>query len=153
MRRTAANLFDIPFRPAEPPEPFKLGPDPYWVTRPSDETLIPSPETLLLRLLPHAARQTRLRRRLQAQIAALAQRNVENLRWAILRGLNETFRRFGTQVDDRLSDALVVTEGAINAALQRRRGRADETAAELAHWRAITDRLNKLRFELGETPG
>jgi GTP-binding protein EngB required for normal cell division len=153
VRRTAANLFDIPFRAAEPPEPFRLGPDPYWVTRPSDETLIPSPETLLLRLLPPAARQGRLRRRLEEQIATLAQRNVENLRWAILRGLNETFRRFGAQQDLCLSDALVVTEEAISSALERRRARADEAAAELARLRGIAERLEALRAELGESSG
>lgn len=153
VRQTAANLFDIPFHPSQAPEPFRLGPDPYWVARPSAETLIPSPETVLLRILPRAARERRLRRRLNEQIAALAQRNVENLRWAILRGLNEAFRHYGTQIDDRLSETRVVTEGAINSVLEQRRTRADSASAEFVRLRRVADRLEALRSELSEASG
>jgi hypothetical protein len=148
VRRTAANLFEIPFQAAEPPEPFKLGPTPYWLTRPSNETLIPSPATLMHRLLPPAARQARLRQQLEDQIAALAQRNVENLRWSIRRGLDETFRRFTAQQDEHLTDAIAVTEGAIRSTLEQRRARADAAADELARWRDAVDRLQRFRGEL-----
>lgn len=114
--------------------------------------MLPSPEIILLKFLPTAPRRRRLRQRLEEQIAALAQRNVENLRWAILRGLNETFRHFGVQLDDRLSDALDVTDGAIKAALEQRRARADAAAAELARLRRLADRLDALQSEFDGLP-
>ncbi len=152
VRRTAADLFEIPFYAAEPPEPFKLGPDPYWLTRPTNETLIPNPAALMLRLLPEAARRARLRSQLEEQIAALTQRNVENLRWAIRRGLDETFRRFSVQQDDHLANAVAVTKGVIESALKQRHAQADAAAGDLIHWRDAADRLAQLRCELAELP-
>jgi hypothetical protein len=97
----------------------------------------------------------RIRRRLGQEIERLVQRNVENLRWATLRGLNETFRRFGAQLDQRLAQSLAVTQGVIEAALERRQARAGEIEPELVHLRGWLRRMECCRraFECGaESP-
>jgi hypothetical protein len=58
-------------------------------------------------------RQVRLRRRLVEEIEAALVRNVENLRWATRQNLEDTFRRFGADLDERLSLSLVATRGAM----------------------------------------
>ena len=57
------------------------------------------------------------------------QHNVENLRWATLQGLDDTFRRFEATLDDRLAEAIEATHGAITAALSKKRDQADQVAA------------------------
>jgi GTP-binding protein EngB required for normal cell division len=149
VRRTAADLFDVPFQAADTMEPFRLGPEPYWVTQEERAVLMPSPAAFLTRLLPAGPRERRLRKRLEGEIVSLVQRNVENLRWATLRGLTETFRRFAVQLDENLAEAFDATQGVIGAALDRRQSHADETEAELARLQALYHRLEHCRAELG----
>jgi predicted transcriptional regulator len=64
-------------------------------------------------------------------LTPLAQRNVENLRWAIRLGIDETFRRFGALVRERTASARDATQGAVDAASTRRAARAEGIASEL----------------------
>lgn len=148
VRRIAATLFDVPLRATEETEAFRLGREPYWVTQPMNGVLVPSPATLVSRLLPAALRRARLRKEMEARIDALVQHNVENLRWATLQAVNETFRRFSAQLDQRLSDVLAMTQGAIRQAIERRQATQGQASAELDHWRGIADRLASLRSAL-----
>jgi GTPase SAR1 family protein len=149
LRRTAAALFDIRLRTEEPTEPFRLGQEPYWVTQEWSNVLMPSADTLLTRALPGKLRQARLRQEMEAQVAAVVQRNVENLRWATLRGLNDTFRRFSAQFDQRLAEVLALTQGAIGATIERRHSAAEHAADELQHLRALAERLGQVRATFG----
>jgi len=152
VRATTANLFDIALPPQEAPEPFRLGPEPYWVSERLVHALIPSPVSLLRRVLPGAMRQRYLRHVLEDEIAGLVLRNVEGLRWSTLRGLDDTFRRFAARLDARLTEAVAATQGSIQQVLERRRNQAGQTATELARLdalecrlRAVVSRLARLR--------
>lgn len=131
VRKKAADLFDVPFVPASVSERLTLRQEPYWVARPGNETLISMPASLINRILPKALRRARLRRQLDEGLAGLAQRNVENLRWAIRQGIDETFRRFDVLVRERTASAHDATHGAVEAASTRRAARAEGIAAEL----------------------
>lgn len=96
MRATTASLFDIALPPQGAPEPFRLRPEPYWVSEKLVHALIPSPVSLLRHLLPGDMRQQYLRRMLEEEIAGLVLRNVEGLRWSTLRGMDNTFLRFAS---------------------------------------------------------
>jgi GTP-binding protein EngB required for normal cell division len=148
VRRTAADLFDIPFAAGQEAGSFKLGPEPYWVTRKWDEALAPLAGTLIDRLLPRRIREARLRRELEGHVGELVQRNVENLRWTTLQGLDATFRSFAAELDDRLAEAVEATNGAIKAALSERRDRSNRTDAALARLRRGAERLAGLRNEM-----
>jgi GTP-binding protein EngB required for normal cell division len=148
VRETASTIFDVPLRATEVAEPFRLGPEPYWVTQRWSNLLIPSPATLLTRILPGNLRLARVRRQLEAQVAALVQQNVEGLRWATLRGLNDTFRRCSAQLDERLADVLATTQGMISMALERRRTEAGHSTAELDRLHALLERLSRIRADL-----
>ena len=150
VRQTAAALFDVPLQAVETTEPFRLGPEPYWVTQQWRDAVMPSPDTLVTWLLPSALRQKALRRQLEAEIGALVQHNVENLRWATLRGVNETFRRFSAQLDARLAEVLRVTQGVITRAVERRQSQSGLTVAELQHVHAFAETLAGLRAALAE---
>ena len=150
VRQTAAALFDVPLQAVETTEPFRLGPEPYWVTQQWRDAAMPSPATLLMWLFPSRLRQKALRRQLEAEINALVQHNVENLRWATLRGVSETFRRFSAQLDARLTEVLKVTQGVITQAIERRQSEAGRTTVELQQMLGFADTLARLREALAK---
>jgi hypothetical protein len=124
VRQAAANVFRVTFAPEPEPEAFRLTREPYWVTERIASTLIPNLSPVIDRLLPKPARRNRLRTRIVAETNELIVRNAESLRWAILRGLDETFRSASSQLDGRLGEAIAATKGVIQDALERRRSQS-----------------------------
>jgi hypothetical protein len=149
VRRTAADLFNVPYAASAGTERFKLGQEPYWVTQKWSDRLIALPAGLANRLLPASLRQARLRAQLLEQINELVQRNVENLRWATLQGLDGTFRRFTTMLEERLAEAIAATQGAVKAAAATRSSTSDRADAEVAALRQLSRSLAEIREALG----
>ncbi len=148
VRQTAAQIFDVSLCPNAEHEVFELGEDPYWLTESNRMTLIPDPSRLIDRLLPASLRRPRLRARMIRQAEELIVRNAENLRWAILRGLDETFRKATAQFEERLDEAIGVTRNVIADALARRRDRSFEVQPELLSLSSANASLASLREEL-----
>ena len=96
--------------------------------------LIPDPSGLIDHVLPAALRRPRIRARMVKLAEELIVRNAENLRWAILRGLDETFRKATAQFEDRLDETIEATRGVIQDALARRQDQsfADPAGARTA---------------------
>ena len=148
VRRTAADLFDVPYMASAESDSFKLGREPYWVTQRWSDRLLPNPNGLVNRLLSATLRQARLRAELQHQIDELVSRNVENLRWATRQGLDDTFRRFATMLDGRLTAAIEATQGAVTSASTKRSTVSDHVESELAELRRFSETLAEIRAEL-----
>lgn len=121
VRRTAAKMFEVMLPPEDEPEAFRLAQEPYWVTERISSTLIPDFGRLFDRFLPTALRRHSRRARILEETNELIVRNAEGLRWAILRGLDETFRAASAQFEERLGDAMAATKGVIDDTLARRR--------------------------------
>jgi Dynamin family len=145
IRRTAAELFDISFRDDIDRDSFALGEDPYWVTEDIAATLIPDPSRLVDRLLPIRLRRGRLQARLVRNIEQLIVRNAENLRWALLRGFDETFRHAIGHIEERLDDAVDATRKVIEKALADRRDRSFASEPEISHLSGALGSLTELR--------
>ena len=122
VRRTAAEIFNIPLGPETEHEVFELGEDPYWVTDSTRVSLIPDPSGLIDHVLPAALRRPRIRARMVKLADELIVRNAENLRWAILRGLDETFRKATAQFEDRLDETIEATRGVIQGCARAEAG-------------------------------
>ena len=122
---------DIPFRAPEAGETFAEYHEPHWAANGRTETVIPFRSGSLDWMLPEPVRRERLRRRLMSEAEVLITRNVENLRWAMLRNLDDTFRRFGTALDERLAMAMQATKGAMETALERRKRVAEQVGSEI----------------------
>lgn len=144
VRRTAARMFDVEFAREQAPETFRLTHEPYWVTERVESSLLPDLSGLLDCALPGTVRRNRRRGRIVAEASELVVRNTESLRWAILRGLDDTFRAASAQLDERLADATAATEGVIQDTLARRRDHS-----LLVH--AVLERLDKSREALAAT--
>jgi hypothetical protein len=151
VSEVVAKIFEVPLSPAAERESFALGEDPYWVTESASETLIPDPSSLIDRLLPTNLRRARLRARMNRQAGKLITRNIENLRWAIWRGLDETFRKAIAQFEERLDEATKLTRDVIEDALARRSGQSF-AVKPLDRLLAATASLSTLRRELQDNP-
>jgi hypothetical protein len=150
VRQTAAEIFDVPFRQHVDSDSFGLGEEPYWVTGNIETGLIPDPSGLIDRFRTKGSYARRLRSRLVAQANELIVRNAENLRWAVLRGVDETFRRAGRTLDGRIDDAVAATRGVIDEALARRRDQLVAVDSDLNRLNFAKNLLGKLQEELAE---
>ncbi len=148
VRQTAAEIFDVPLGLGAERQAFELGEDPYWVTESTRLSLIPDPSRLIDRLLPASLRRARLRARMIQQAEELIVRNGENLRWAVLRGLDETFRHATSQFEERLDDTIAATRNVIEDALARRRDQSFAVQPEIERLVGARASLTSLREEL-----
>jgi GTPase Era involved in 16S rRNA processing len=150
VRQAAAEIFDVPFRQGLESESFELGEGPYWVTRKIETGLLPDPNRLIDRFLTKDLRARRRRLRLIAGANELIVRNAENLRWAIVRGIDETFRRAGHTFEERLHDAIATTRAVIQQALARRQNHSVAIGSDLNRLNCAKRKLAKLQEELAE---
>jgi GTPase SAR1 family protein len=151
VRRTAGEIFEVSLGPDAQHDSFELEQEPYWVTESVASTLIPDSGRVIDRLLPAAFRWVRLRARVVRQTDELIVRNAENLRWAILRGLDDTFRKAAPRFEQRLDDAMIATSGVIEDALGRRRDRSFEVEPEVDRLNGAIASLAEIRRELAGT--
>jgi len=131
VRQTAANLLEITFHAPECSEAFEAKHDPFWVTAARTAELNPIAPGAIDQVLPAAIRKSRMRKRLLEEIDAVVIRNVENLRWATLQNIEDAFRRFGAELDERLAISLDATRGAMRKALEERKAHAEQIDAEI----------------------
>jgi GTP-binding protein EngB required for normal cell division len=148
VRRSAAELFDIPYHAPDSTRAFVLSREPYWVTHQWSASLSPISPKFVDRLLPLNVRQTRVVKRLLNQVEMLVIRNVENLRWATLQSLDQTFRRFGLTLDERLQDTMAATRGAIQAACSRRQEQAEKVAEIVGQLESAVRELEQIQKQL-----
>jgi hypothetical protein len=148
VRRTAAELLDIPYRAPAADEVFAERHEPYWAMSGRTETVVPFKSGSLDVLFPARVRQARLKTRLLTEAEVLVTRNLENLRWAVLRNLDDAFRAFGSIFDERLAMTLKATEGAMQVGLDQGRSLGDRIGPELESREAALRRLVALEAEL-----
>ncbi|MGD9818583.1 MAG: Dynamin family protein, partial [Desulfomonilaceae bacterium] len=145
IRKTASELFDIPYHAPNSDQAFETKRRPTWVLRKRVPSLpIIIPEETIDRLLPKAIRMTRLKKRLSRQVASLVHHNVENLRWATLQNVNDAFHRFARMIDDRFTDTISATHGAIQAAFLKRKEHSEAISDELARTELAVKELSGL---------
>jgi len=144
VRKTAANLLEIPFHAPESSEAFEAKREPFWVTAARTAELNPIPPGTLDQFLPAGMHKARMRKRLLEEIDAVVIRNVENLRWATRQNLEDTFRRFGAELDERLAMSLAATRGAMQKALEQRKQHAEQIDSEIEAKQTALSRLAEI---------
>jgi len=148
LRSTAAELFDIPYRPTVTGSNLEAAHRPYWVTQNWNTSVSPVPEGFLDRFLPGELRKYRLQKRLYEEVETVVTHNIENLRWATLRNLDDAFRRFSSNIDERLKEAAEATRGAMRAAHLRKTQDEESTEAEIGHFKQQAAELAALEKTL-----
>ncbi|MGI9862137.1 dynamin family protein [Moorella naiadis] len=145
VRKTAAELFDVPYHAPSSSGAFEMKRQPYWVTHKWDSSFSLLPEGIFTRLLPAGIRRAKMTKQLGQQIEALVLNNVENLRWATLQNLDQAFRRFGSSLDERLQATVLATQGAIQAARSKRQEQNQNTVQGISRFRSITKEFQEIQ--------
>ncbi len=149
IRRTAAELFDIPYQAPESAEAFRMVKQPYWVTHKWRAGLRSLAGGFLDRFSSAAALKARMLARMAEQLRDLVIENVENLRWPIFQSLDQTFLHFGSDLDERLKETIAATHGAMKATLECRRSRADQIEPLRLACAEAVRQLVELRYAFG----
>jgi GTP-binding protein EngB required for normal cell division len=148
VRQAAAQIFDISLGSETGGALFRLHHEPYWVTENLGASLIPDLHRLLDGLLPVWLRRRRIRARLKHLAQELVLRNAENLRWAILRGIDETCRAAALHFEDRLDEAIAATRGVIARVLAQRKDQTGRVEPEIERLMEVKQALEAMRREL-----
>jgi hypothetical protein len=82
------------------------------------------------------------------QVDELVIRNAENLRWALLRGIDETFRTATAKLQSRLDEAVSATRSVIDESLSRRRAASHAIESDLDRLNRAGDLLSVLRQQI-----
>jgi len=133
IRLAAADLFAIPLHETGEKKVWKLEHAPYWVSRKGWETIIGAvTEGMLGKLLPLSLRKKGIISEMQANIHRLVMHNVENIRWATLLNINNTFRRFTSEFDSEMDRIIEATEGAVDTTIEFRTRHAEKIGERLS---------------------
>jgi hypothetical protein len=123
LRHTAADLFQVPYKPFSPEEVLEIRRRPYWVLSTWNTDPLPALKSMDQRL------------------DGLVRRNVENIRWSMLQNLNISFAGFARRTRERLDETVAATQGAMEAARARRKTEDGSIDAEAGR---MADRMSAL---------
>ncbi len=129
LRRTAADLFQVPYRPLRQSESLELKRKPYWVLNTWNTDALP------------------ILKSTEQRLEELARRNVENIRWSMLQNLNISFARFASRIKERLTETVAATKGAMEAAMVRRSSTGGSVEAEVASKGKLIGSLEGLKSD------
>ena len=93
LRRTAADLFRVPYKPLSPEEVLVIKRRPYWVLSTWNTDPLPVLQSM------------------EQRLDGLVRRNVENIRWSMLQNLNISFASFARRTRERLDETVGATKG------------------------------------------
>jgi GTP-binding protein EngB required for normal cell division len=146
VRHTAGTIFNARFPAWSEFDGFEFGADPYWVTEKIPTGMIPVSSGIVDHLLPATLRTHRRYLRTLHNLEEVALRNAENLRWAVLRGIDESFRRADQYCEAQIGEVIATTTDIIGETMERRQSAstvADRELKELATKAALLGTLKE----------
>lgn len=145
IRETAAAIFEIPCVEVGEEDYFSLPEPPMWVTDTWESYLSPLPPEMVDMFLPKTWRFRRIRRRLLDRVEKIVVQNVENLRWKLFQGIEDTIRKYSNEMNHRLQETIAATHGAIAATQEQRTTRQVSVEEQKRVLQEHLDRITKLR--------
>lgn len=127
LRKTAADLFQVPYRPLHHENALETARRPYWVLNAWNTDAIPMLKSMDQRL------------------DDLVRRNVENLRWSTMQNVNISFARFAARIKERLEETVAATQGAMKTAGSRKKNHGETVAKELCRLEKVACDLETLK--------
>jgi ribosome biogenesis GTPase A len=124
LRRTAADMFQVAYKPLSHGEVLEIKRRPYWVLSTWNTDALPMLQSMDQRL------------------DGLVRRNVENIRWSMLQNLNLSFAGFARRARERLDETVAATQGAMEAARARRQAHDGSLEAEA---RRLADSMTAIK--------
>ena len=130
LRKTAADLFQVPYRSLRHENTLETARRPYWVLNTWNTDAIPMLKSIDQRL------------------DDLVRRNVENLRWSTMQNVNISFARFASGIKERLEETVAATQGAMKTARFRKKDHGETVAEEVCRLEKVAGELETLKVSL-----
>ncbi len=130
LRHTAADLFQVPYRPSAGETPLEIKRRPYWVLNAWNTDALP------------------ILKSMETRLDDLVRRNVGNMRWSMIQNLNISFARFSSRIQERLAETVEGTHGAIEAASKRRKAGGQSVAAEISRVTSCVNAMQALKRQI-----
>ena len=130
LRKTAADLFQVPYRSLRHENTLETARRPYWVLNTWNTDAIPMLKSMDQRL------------------DDLVRRNVENLRWSTMQNVNISFARFASGIKERLEETVDATQGAMKTARFRKKDHGETVAEEVCRLEKVAGELETLKVRL-----
>ena len=130
LRKTAADLFQVPYRSLRHENTLETARRPYWVLNTWNTDAIPMLKSMDQRL------------------DDLVRRNVENLRWSTMQNVNISFARFASGIKERLEETVDATQGAMKTARFRKKDHGETVAEEVCRLEKVAGELETLKVSL-----
>jgi GTP-binding protein EngB required for normal cell division len=130
LRRTAAGMFQVPYKPLSPKEVLEVKRRPYWVLSTWNTDSLPVLQSM------------------DQRMDGLVRRNVENIRWSMLQNLNLSFAGFARRTRERLDETVAATQGAMQAAYARRQAGDGSIEVEASRMADLMAALEAAKIDL-----
>lgn len=130
LRKTAAELFQVPYRPLHSEDALEMARKPYWVLNTWNTEALPMLKSM------------------DDRKDELARRNVENLRWATLQNIIISFARFASRIKERLEETVAATKGGMEVAHSRKKEHGETVVEEIKRLEQFADALENLKVTL-----
>jgi ribosome biogenesis GTPase A len=130
LRRTAADMFQVPYKPLSAQEVLEVKRRPYWVLSTWNTDPLPVLQSMDQRL------------------DRLVRRNMENIRWSMLQNLTLSFAGFARRTRERLDETVAATQGAMQAAHTRRQADDGSIEAEAGRMSERMAALEAVKIDL-----
>lgn len=151
IRRTAAEVFKVPFQAAAHMPPLDRGRTPYWQTHRWEPFIGPIPTGFIDKLLPRSFRRLRVEKRFRGKVESVTLRNAGELREAMSNRLDKAFSHYERELDRLLQETTTATHGAIRAVMINREKQAAAVSDESPRLTAAVVELAALKAELEAT--
>ncbi len=147
VRKTAADLFSIPYHAPLVERIYAHFDSPGWSQELFISDLDPLGQKLSRKLMTKKFRHRRTVQRLREETNKLINENTEQINWALRRGLDESFRRFGLQLDAQLDKVIDATKAAMDVALQKKSSQQQQLEEQIKLLDATIAELQTLARE------
>jgi len=132
VRKAAAELFNVPYHAPLVERVYAHFEPPSWSQDLFISDMDPIGQKISRKLMPRRFRHRRTVQRLREQTQKLLNENTEQMNWALRRGLDESFRRYGFQLDEQLDKVITATRAAMDIALQKKSNRQQQIEDQIS---------------------
>ena len=150
VRQTAAELFEIPYHAPAADSSYTSFTAPSWSSDLFVSDMDPLGQRLSRKIFTQKYRRRKTVERLREECRKLINQNVEQINWTVRRSLDESFRLFGSKLQEQLEKTIEATRTAMEVALERSESHSRETAGREIRLKQTLGELEALSQELQE---
>ncbi len=148
VRQTAAELFDIPYHAPAAGRSYTMFETTGWSNDLFISDMDPFAQRFSRKFFTQKYRRKRTVKRLRDEGLKLLNQNVEQINWALRRGLDESFRQFGVELSEQLEKTITATRKAMEVALSQSESQSHETASREISLKQTLLKLQKILKQL-----